>query len=154
MNTLSPVQTSHILKDPDRYTAIRACWHGLMNSDRKHELTAAHHLLYLALCGKDWRKGFTPPTNARKLANGAFDGWALFRALAKLHAKTAEEWLLTPFDGLVTPEMLEALRRLVPVRLPYQYSPGDFADGCYPFEAYMVEVNSENEAPEKESSSA
>ena len=53
-----------------------------MNSDRKRDLAAEHHLLYLALLGKDWRAGFTPITNQRKLDNGAFHGWsAISRAL-------------------------------------------------------------------------
>jgi hypothetical protein len=41
----------------------------LINSDRKHELTATQYLLYLAAYGKDWRRAFTLVTNRRQLDN-------------------------------------------------------------------------------------
>jgi hypothetical protein len=109
-----------------------------MNSDRKHTLTAAHHLLYLALLGKDWRKAFTPPTNARKLANGAFYDWALLRALGTLHSQAHEVELLAPFEGLVTPTMLQTLRRLVGKPNLFAYTPTGFAPDHFPFDAYTV----------------
>ena len=138
MNTLSKSITSQILKDPNTYTAIRRQWSQLMNSDRRRGLSSAHHLLYLALCGKDWRKGFTMPTNKKKLNNGAYYGWGLHRALAKLHSKLAEGWLLKPFAGLVTLEMLERVRQYVPWQNPYLYKPEDFENGSFPFEAYAI----------------
>ncbi len=109
-----------------------------MGSPRKHDLTAAHHLLYLALMGKDWRKGFTPPTNRVKLANGALWGWTLFRALNRLHARVYEQELLAPFGEIVTPHMLERIRTLLPMLNPYAYRPEQYAAGNLPFEAYHV----------------
>jgi hypothetical protein len=138
MNTLSRAITAQIFTDTETYNALRQQWRALLNSDRRHELSAAHHLLYLALLGKDWRKGFTPLTNQRKLANGAFYQWGLFRAMALFHSEQHEAWLLAPFDGLVTPEMLRAIRKLVPKVSPYIYSLAEFAPGQFPFEAYEV----------------
>lgn len=135
MNTLSRAETAQFFPDSAAYLALRQHWSRLMNSDRRHDLTAAHHLLYLALLGKDWRRGFTPITNPRKLANGAFCGWALFSALREVHYATAA-WLLAPFAGLVTEAMLEQVRRLLPLPSPYAYHPGAFAPGAFPFPAY------------------
>jgi hypothetical protein len=138
MNTLSRAITAQIFTDIDTYHTLRAHWRLLLNSDRRHELSAAHHLLYLALSGKDWRKGFTPVTNQRKLANGAFYQWGLFRALALFHSPQHEAWLLAPFDGLVTPAMLQTVRNLVPKVSPYTYPLGKFVPGQFPFEAYKT----------------
>ncbi|MBN1887818.1 MAG: hypothetical protein JW850_07495 [Thermoflexales bacterium] len=138
MNTLSRAITAQLFDNTETYTALRKHWSARLSSDRKHELAAAHYLLYLALVGKDWRKGFTPPTNRRKLENGALVGWKLFRALDLLHRRANEEWLLTPFDGLVTPTMLQQLRELLPRLNPYAYIPEQFAGGKFPFEAYCA----------------
>ena len=138
MHTLSRAITARILNDTHNYIALRHQWRTLVNSERKHELSAAHHVLYLMLIGKDWRKAFTPPTNRRKLENGAFQGWILFRALNQLQMKTCEAELLAPFDGVVTSEMLQALRGLMPRLSPYRYRPEQFANGAFPFEAYVL----------------
>ena len=117
---------------------MRRHWGKLMASPRKHELTAAHHLLYLALLGRDWRTGFTFVTNRRKLENGAYHNWGLFRALAVLHMPSREAALLKPFNGLVTPAMLEQIRQFVPFQSQYQYQPTQFAVSGFPFEAYSL----------------
>jgi hypothetical protein len=136
MNTLPRAITAQFFPTIESYNALRHHWSDLMNSDRRHTLTAAHHLLYLALLGKDWRRAFTCPTNRRKLANGAFAGWQLFRALDVVRSKFVGADLLTPFDGLVTPEMLQALRGRLASLNAYTLHPDDFAQDSFPFEAY------------------
>lgn len=136
MNTLSRAITARFFPHPDSYNALRQHWSDLINSERRHELSAAHHLLYLALMGKDWRKAFTPLTNQRKLDNGAFWSWGMFRALQIAQLKVCEEGLLAPFDGLITPQMLNELRDLLPNANAYAYKPSDFAGGAFPFESY------------------
>lgn len=138
MNTLPRAVTAHLFASTESYAALRRHWSALMRSDRRHELTTAHHLLYLALIGKDWRQSFTPIANRRKLDNGAFPGWSLFRALRSLHSVADETWLLAPFEGLATPAMLQAIRRLVARRAAYSYRPDDFVGGSFPFQAYDV----------------
>ena len=86
--------TAKLYASSESYFAIRQQWRALMNSARKHELSPAHHLLYLALLGKDWRLGYTLPTNRKKLANGALTGWILFRVISAIHAGTNDEQLL------------------------------------------------------------
>ena len=137
MKTLSRAITARFFPHPDSYNALRQGWSDLINSDSKHELYAAHHLLYLALMGKDWRKAFTPPTNQRKLDNGAFWSWGMFRALETIHQKYKEDELLAPFVGSVTPQMLSELRNLLPTPNPYSLKSVDFANGAFPFDAYV-----------------
>jgi hypothetical protein len=140
MNTLSRAVTARFFPNSDSYNALRKCWSGLINSERKHELTAAHHLLYLALMGRDWRKAFTPFSNKRKLNNGVFWSWGLFRALCRVHNKFSEQELLAPFDGLLTSEMLRGLRSFLPVVDPYRSRPEQFTRDSFPFDAYNEPV--------------
>ncbi len=143
MNTLPRAITAPILMTPQTYWSLRHRWSELLRSPRKHELSAAHHLLYLALLGKDWRKGFTCITNRRKLDNGAFYDWGLFRAMDVLHRPSSEAALLAPFDGLVTPAMLEQIRRLVPFQNKYSYRSEQFTAAGFPFEAYHLPTSAQ-----------
>ena len=136
MNTLNRAATAHLSGSTDAYHALRAQWSAVVNSERRHALTAAHHLIYLALLGKDWRKAFTPITNRRKLENGAFYGWSLFKALKSLLTAGNDAHLLAPFGGLATPATLETLRKIIPAPNPYRLTPDQFAAGSFPFEAY------------------
>lgn len=144
MNTLSRAITARFFPNSESYNVLRKKWSDLINSERRHELSAAHHVLYLALTGKDWRKAFTPLTNQRKLDNGAFWGWGMFRALQTLQLKLKEEELLTPFDGLITPQMLSELRDLLPSANAYMYKPSDFANRAFPFDAYSEKNDTKN----------
>ena len=143
MNTLSRAATARFFPHYSDYSTLQRHWGVLMNSPRKHCLTAAHHALYLALCGKDWRKGFTALSNTRKLENGAFHDWELFRALRVLHLDWFEAEALAPFDGLVTPDMLRAVRAYLPAVNSYSFKPDDFSAGQFPFQAYDTEANVE-----------
>ena len=141
MKTLSRVITAQFFPNPDSYNALRKQWSVLINSKRRHNLSAIHHLLYLALLGKDWRKAFTPPTNQLKLNNGAFLGWVMFRALQTLHNEFLEQDLLDQFDGLITPKMLKDIRNLLPLLNPYSFQSEQFANNVFPFEAYKDETS-------------
>lgn len=146
MNTLPRAVTAQVFSSPDSYNALQCHWSRLINSERRHDLSAAHHLLYQALRGKDWRKAFTCPANPRKLANGAFSGWALFRSLGMMHSPWREDVLLAPFDGLVTPAMLQHICSLLPqVRYGYSLHPEQFAGGAFPFDAYVTSGDFLNE---------
>jgi hypothetical protein len=137
MNALSRAITAQFFHDSNSYNALRKHWSDLIHSQRRHELKAAHHLLYLALTGRDWRKGFTPPTNQRKLENGAFEGWIMFRALQAIHLKFKQDELLQPFDGLITPVMLGELRKYLPTANGYSFKSVDFTNAAFPFDAYL-----------------
>ena len=143
MNTLPRAITARFFPNPNSYNALRKCWSDLINSERKHQLSAAHHLLYLALIGKDWRRAFTPPTNQRKQDNGAFFGWGMFRALETIQLRYREEELRLPFDGAITPDMLNELRDLLPKLNAYIYKPSDFAHGSFPVNAYSEKISTD-----------
>ncbi len=134
MNTLSRAQTGALT--PTSAEDLRSHWRALLGTPRRHTLSATHHLMYQALLGRDWRRGFTPPTNTRKLANGGFADWGLFHALLGLHHQGREAEALAPFDGRVDHATLIALRRLIPIRQPYHVRPDQFAQGRFPFDAY------------------
>jgi hypothetical protein len=139
MNTLSRAVTARFFTEPNGYYALRRHWSALMNSQRKHELTAVHHILYLALCGKDWRRSFAPITSRRKLLNGAYYGWALFRTLRVLNSTLHEDELLEPFGGLVTRDTLLIVRGYLRHVNLYKFGPGNFAVGSFPVDAYTTE---------------
>ncbi len=136
MNTLPRAITAQFFSEAESYKTLKAGWKALHNSEQRHDLTAAHYLVYLTLRGKDWRKAFTPITSERKLENGAFGGWGLFKALRTLHTQSCEEALLAPFAELVTPVMLQQVRELLPVFNYYTYQPREFTSRKFPFEAY------------------
>jgi|SRR5215469_2592017 len=138
MNTLSPTITARFFTDLDSRATFAMQWRTLMRSDERHQLTPAHHLLYLALMGKDWRKGFTPPRNASKIVNGAFTGWALFRAIMTIHDPRQEEQLLAPFGGLVSLAALEQMRSLIVRTSAFGHTLEEFADSTFPFDAYQL----------------
>jgi hypothetical protein len=138
MNTLPRAITGQIFENTESYAALRRHWNALINSDRKHQLSVAHHVLYLALLGKDWRRGFTSITNRRKLDNGGFNDWGLLRAIWALNRPADEAELLAPFDGHVTPAMLQTVREMIPRSRAYSYELKDFAGGVFPFDAYQV----------------
>ncbi len=138
MNTLSRAITAQIFPDNNSYMTLQSQWRVLVNSPRKHELKAAHYLLYQALRGKDWRKAFTPISNQRKLDNGAFESWGLIQAFNTLHSRVWEGALLAPFDGLVTAEMLQLVRSLMLNHNFYALRKHQLSLHSFPFEAYKL----------------
>ena len=115
MNTLSKKITATFFTNADGYNALTARWSELMNDKEvRKNLTAAHHLLYLALRGKNWQKGFTVVTNTKALENGAWPAYSASCALRTVKSKGCEARMLAPFAGLVTSEMLASVREWLP----------------------------------------
>lgn len=118
MDTLPLSVWQKHFKDKDHYTDLRRRWSWLCsNSPDRPSLGPEHYLVYLALRGRDWRRAFTPITNQTKLNNGGLWDWGLWRAAVAVHSKYSQEVLLSVFDGLVTVEMLDQIRSMLPV--PY-----------------------------------
>jgi|SRR6185437_6515108 len=136
MNTLSKAVTGTVL-GATSYVALRRHWATLIRTN-PIELGPEHHLLYLMLLGRDWRRAFAPITNQTILANGGFFNWRFWPAMNALHARYAEERLLAPFAGLVSVSQLEALRSLIPnPRSAHRYEDTlMFQSGSWPFDAY------------------
>lgn len=147
MNTLPKALTGRFFTDPALFEALEARWSDLCRAasdrsapeDQRPRLTATHQALYAALRGKDYRKGFTPITNAVRLANGQDPFMALKVVVYKLHETYAPnvERLLAPFGGLVTMDMLCALRELLPQR-PSDWYIGMNVDEAFPGAALPV----------------
>jgi len=57
MNTIGRSVTCNFFKNADGYAQLRKAWSQAMQARTK--LSAAHHALYLILCGKNWTKSFT-----------------------------------------------------------------------------------------------
>jgi hypothetical protein len=117
METLSQKETRAFFGSDEGYTALERHWSALVNSPDRKSLRPEHYLLYQALRGKDWRKGFAPLTNPCKLQNGAFYNWGLYHALRRLHSSWAQEKLLEPFHRVVDVETLEKVRAVLPKQL-------------------------------------
>ena len=117
MDTLAKRETRSFFGSDEGYTALERHWSALVNSPARKTLGPEHYLLYQALRGKDWRRGFTPITNRRKLENGAFYDWGLNHALRRLHSEWAREKLLKPFARVVNAETLQKVRAVLPKRL-------------------------------------
>lgn len=143
MNTLSKTDTATFITQEER-AALEAQWRTIRNT-----ASPAHHLLYAALRGKDWRKGFTPPKNQTWLNNGGFYQWALWNALNYfcffLHSEQGNEWsraqcddFLKLFGGTVTVQMYKQVCVRIPAvkhALKAIYAAA-FA-GEFPFPAYV-----------------
>ena len=125
MNTLSREITRSFFERAGGCEALETRWRALVHTGARRQLGPEHYLLYQALRGKDWRKAFTPVTNARKLANGGFYAWALHRALRAIHSPRQQANLLAPFGELVDAAALERVRALLPT------SAAEFERGAY-----------------------
>lgn len=115
MNTLSKEVTATFFKTADQYQRLRARWSELMNdSETCKTLRAEHHLLYLALLGKDWRRGFCYTRNPRKLENGYLPTFGAMIALSNVKSLYNSPRLLAPFAGVIDEDILKSVRARLP----------------------------------------
>ena len=107
MNTLSKEFTLGMFfgEDPENYTKLRKQWSKMVNSDTKKTLTMAHHILYLILIGKNWKKAVTLPTNKNKVANNYKPH--IQEVLERWNGTYTKQRIIASFEGAVTPEMYD-----------------------------------------------
>lgn len=106
-----------LFQGKEHYEQFRQRWRWLTNSHDAPKLGPEHYLIAAAFRGRDWREGFTPMTNKVKVGNGQWGAWGARRALGVLAApatRASKQNLLASFDGLLTPEMLDQLMKLLP----------------------------------------
>jgi hypothetical protein len=137
MNTLSRHYTSQFFTTQEHRLAFRRQWSQIVNSERRQHLKAVHHLTYLVLCGKDWRKAFTFPTNPNKLNNGYQP--EIYRVLRQFNSAFSEKAILEVFEGKVSHDTLVEARKLIAFPQPASDN-----SGAYLTEAYCI--NSETKA--------
>jgi len=76
-------------------------------NDPEIHLNATHFLIYAILRNKDWREGWTVPKKPNKLEH--YKG-KMSTAFGIIKLPHMEQWLLSPFEGTITTEMLMTLR--------------------------------------------
>jgi hypothetical protein len=137
---LSEEYREHFLKTRTDLAELRYLW-----KHYRHAKTGTHHLIYLAVQGKDWRKAFAPLTNPTKVSAGGYYTWGMRLALNEIRdfcldhgqvkyiQRTQPYWyrqfhqeeqqrakeLLAPFGGVITSEMLRELSRMLPAMPAY-----------------------------------
>lgn len=127
MNTLGKSITCRFFVSEAGYRELKSRWSALVQSGEP--LSAADHLLYLVLRGKDWRKSFVLATNSVKVENGACrgDGPAFVRAQQKL---------CLGYTGHFADLLSEESVRLIPRLLPKV----GWSENALPDSAYMTEA--------------
>jgi hypothetical protein len=76
---------------------LREVWSRVVNSKAKYSLNVVHFALYAALRGSDWKKGLTPITNIKKLANGHKQS----SAVVKDYLRYWLRWYPAPLEAFV-----------------------------------------------------
>jgi len=94
-----------IFKHKEHYLAFRAAWAKSVN-DKDVKITAAHHMVYNILRGKDFDTGFSPVIRTTKLQNGFYINQGVYQASREVNWES----LLKVFDGTATSEMVHAAK--------------------------------------------
>lgn len=112
MNTLSKEFTlgTFFGEDPENYVKLRKQWSKMMNSPVKNTLTMAHHILYLILIGKNWRKAVTLPTNKKKLENHYKPH--IYKIIERWGGRFTKQQIVSTFEGTVTEEMYDKAEKI------------------------------------------
>lgn len=127
MKTLSKKITNKFFKHETGFYCLEKIWSEIINSDKKKELTAIHYFLYLALRGKNWRRGFILPGREKDIINGRLWNSGAYRCIKSIcHLKKClktpnYKWnskyidnVLWPFKELITDNAIEELEKLLP----------------------------------------
>ena len=92
----------------EHYLEFRAAFKAYASDENtKYGLWPSHFVLYAILRNRDWKKGWTFPTKTGKQVEHRYKLSSAFNAIKSPYN---EEYLLKPFDGTITTEMLMALR--------------------------------------------
>ena len=112
MKTLSRNYTKNIFTDKEAFAALESHWSVLMNDkEQRKQLNAAHHMIYNAIRGKNWQKGFVKAKNPDKVTRFAD---LLCSFLWYIHHDKHTDWLLKPFNNLLTASDLKVLAKHLP----------------------------------------
>lgn len=98
-----------LFRDRNHYMAFVAA---AKRAARKKKFTAEHHIIYAAFRNRDWSKGFTSATNAKKIMNGRHSGDTLNRIQNRMQSTInmgIHNPLLIIFGGTITSEMFDRM---------------------------------------------
>jgi hypothetical protein len=153
MNTLPKAVTTLFFNTSEDYQNVRAAYrahtakrraqktldrHEEYYNDFNDKVAAGQNLLYLILMGKDWRKAYTAPTNANKVANHAKSNWGFhqaYRALTNSHYQAA---ILEPFKDFVKPGTIGIVEKIIGCQMKWYDLPA-ITDLASQYEAYNDE---------------
>jgi hypothetical protein len=120
MNTLGKEITQGFFEDENGYQKFIARWSEMMNDKNVcKDINAEEHLLYLALRGKDWRKGLTAATNKNKVENGyngsQYGDWGgnINRIVYGARGIRNDYHFLCFFKGIINEEGLRKVRQYI-----------------------------------------
>jgi hypothetical protein len=120
MNTLGKEITQEFFEDENGYQKFIARWSEMMNDKNVcKDINAAEHLIYLAVRGKDWRKGFTAATNKNKVANGYNGsqygdfGGNINGIIDRAKGISNDHHFLWFFKGIINEEGLKKVRKYI-----------------------------------------
>lgn len=114
MNTLSKEVTKQFFGEENDYARLKTHWSKMINDkEARKSLQAEHHLLYLILMGRDWRKGFTACTNVKKLSNGQNPLMGLRNALYRFKSDWTIQLLFAPFEGYISESAIDKARSYI-----------------------------------------
>lgn len=128
MNKLGKEITKRFFEEPTGYDKLEMEWRNQWRLDKSFDnpegkagwsskLRPVHFFLYLAIRGKDWRKGFEPITNAVKLVNGmdpVRKSRACIEEIINASRNNQTDELLAPFNGRITDDGLRNLVMTLP----------------------------------------
>jgi hypothetical protein len=103
--TISTVEPGDWFTSKEHYLEFRAAFKKYLREGGEPQ--ACHFLLYAILRNRDWKKGWTYPEHPGKQVEHTAK---LSQAFSNIKSTWMENYLLKPFDGTVTTEMLMALR--------------------------------------------
>lgn len=98
-------QTGDMFTSKEHYLEFTAAFKAWAKA--KKPLDSQHFLLYAILRNRDWTKGWTLPENSGKLTEHQYK---LARAFNGIKSPYLQDYLLAPFDGTITTEMLARIR--------------------------------------------
>lgn len=102
---IEEVQAGDMFTSKEHYLEFTAAFKAWAKA--KKPLDTQHFLLYAILRSRDWTKGFTLPENPGKLIEHRYKKSAAFNSIKSPYS---QDYLLAPFDGTITTEMLARVR--------------------------------------------
>lgn len=114
MKTLGKKVTKSFFRTKNGWTNLKKAWVKELKAGSSFTFDPGVHLLYNALRGKDYRKGFTPTTNRKKIINGQYRDSGMMKAVASARLESTKEAVLLIFGKHITREGLESLIAMLP----------------------------------------
>lgn len=114
MKTLGKKITKDFFITENSWKDIQKDWARELQAKNSMLENPGVHLLYNALRGKDYRKGFTATSNRKKIVNGQYRDLGLMRAIRSARLESTKEAMMFMFGDNISREGLENLISMLP----------------------------------------